>query len=311
MTKWLFLGPVLLSGIGQVTKHYSDAVDGDYYIYGSELPQKSYDVGFVFLLPMVNNMLEADKFAKICKKMIYMTVCETDTVDDSYKTLEKYQPMYVPSEFCKNILNNQFPNLNCKILRHYVPLPPPPPLPAKSSSPYIFYTIGNIIDPRKNIENLVKAFQECNFPDAQLLIKATCNRPVRVNAPNVTMITQYLTTEQIQKIHQSCHCYVNCSHSEGVGMGAVEAALHNKPVIITNYGGLQEYVKTPFIINAPKDKIGFDDFLFKKDMVWGQPQFEDIVKCLKECYEQRLTHWDHEHTKILLTQVPNNLNNIE
>ena len=175
MTKWLFLGPVLLSGIGQVTKHYSDAVNGDYYIYGSELPQKSYDVGFVFLLPLVNNMLEADKVAKICKKTIYMTVCETETVDESYKMLEKYQPMYVPSEFCKNILNNQFPNLNCKILRHYVPLPPP--LPAKSSSPYIFYTIGNIIDPRKNIENLVKAFQECNFPDAQLLIKATCNRP--------------------------------------------------------------------------------------------------------------------------------------
>jgi len=311
MKNWVFLGPNLISGIGQVTKHYSEAVKGDHYIYGDTLPQEPtmYDVGFVFLLPLISNLMEADKIARICKKMIYMTVCETETVDESYKMLENYQPLYVPAEFCQNVLNTQFPKLNCKILRHYVSIPTP--IEPKKNSPYIFYTIGNVADPRKNIQNLIQAFKACNFPDAQLLIKATCNRPVHIAAPNITMINQYLTTEQIQKIHKSCHCYVNCSHSEGVGMGAVEAALNNKPVIITNYGGLQEYVKTPFIINAPKGKIGFDDFLFKRDMVWGHPQFDDIVKCLKECYERRLTHWDHEHTRELITQIPNNLNNIE
>ena len=47
----------------------------------------------------------------------------------------------------------------------------------------------------------------------------------------------------MDKIHKSSDCYVSFSSSEGVGMGAVEAALRGKPVIITDYGGAPEYVK--------------------------------------------------------------------
>ena len=40
-----------------------------------------------------------------------------------------------------------------------------------------------------------------------------------------------------KKYTSKSDCYVSFSSSEGVGMGAVEAAIRNKPVIITDYGG--------------------------------------------------------------------------
>jgi hypothetical protein len=86
-------------------------------------------------------------------------------------------------------------------------------------------------------------------------------------------------------------------------MGAVEAALRSKPVIITEYGGLKEYVKTPWIVPCTKGPIGFDDFLFTKDLEWGHPSQEHLAATLRDCFEKRVTFWDHTHTKELMGEV--------
>jgi glycosyltransferase involved in cell wall biosynthesis len=117
------------------------------------------------------------------------------------------------------------------------------------------------------------------------------------------VINGLLSDDQIDKIHASCHCYVNCSHSEGVGMGAVEAAMMNKPVIITSYGGLHEYVDTPWVIPCTKGPIGFDDFLFTKDLIWGHPSQEALQSALVDCFQKRITFWDHAHTRKIMKEV--------
>ena len=81
-----------------------------------------------------------------------------------------------------------------------------------------------------------------------LVLKATCVRPVEIRLPNVLVLNGLLPESDLECIHQSCDCYVSFSSSEGIGMGAVEAALHNKPVIITDYGGAPEYIKTPYTV---------------------------------------------------------------
>jgi glycosyltransferase involved in cell wall biosynthesis len=234
--------------------------------------------------------------------MIYMTVCETEPVSPEYGRLVECKPLYVPSQFAKDVLDSQF-GWDVGILRHWAPIPRIPSLPIFPDKPYIFYTIGNVIDPRKNINSLINAFTQCQFPNARLVLKATCKKTIKLDVPGVVVINGLLSDDHMEKIHQSGHCYVNCSHSEGVGMGAVEAALHDKPVIIGAYGGLKEYVHTPFVIRCPPGKIGFDDFLFKADTKWGHPRTDDLIKHMQECYERRLTHWDHSHTKDLITRV--------
>ena len=86
-------------------------------------------------------------------------------------------------------------------------------------------------------------------------------------------------------------------------MGAVEAALRKKPVIITDFGGLQEYVQTPFIVRSTETIVPRDDFLYQKGMVWGDPSLDDLMKHMKQCYDEHITSWDHSHTVSLMNGV--------
>ena len=312
--KWLFIGPNLLAGIGQVTNRYASLIrergdDAEYVELGQAPKEARYDHGFAFVLPIPDQLALVDKYASLCTNTTYMTICETETVNPVYGVLEKYKTLYVASDFCKNVFERQFPNVEWKVL-HLFAHERPHACPG-DQAPYTFYTIGNIADPRKNIQGLINAFLSCGFGDnARLVLKATCVQPVSLKIPGVVVINGLLSDEALEKVHASCHCYVNCSHSEGVGMGAVEAALRSKPVIITDYGGLKEYVKTPWVVPCTKGPIGFDDFLFTKDLEWGHPSQERLVTCLKDCFEKRVSHWDHAHTRALMSEVTEHLRNL-
>lgn len=300
---WLFVGPQLLAGIGQVTKQYADLIPGAEYCEVGQRPKRAaYDRGFAFVLPIKNQLDLFDQYKQFCIEWTYMTVCETEPVNECYGLLERYPEIHVPSEFSMQILEKQFPKIKWSLLRHWsktkVPWTP------VSTTPYVFYSIGNILDPRKNIKKLIEAYLRCEFRDAaHLVLKATCNGPVDWRVPGVTIINGLLSSDDLEKVHAAGHCYVNCSHSEGVGMGAVEAALRSKPVVITDYGGLKEYVKTPWVVPCTTGPIGFDDFLFKKEHNWGHPDQAELEKCLMDCFQKKVTSWDHSHTRELMDEV--------
>ena len=307
----LFVGPRLLAGIGQVTNRYAELLrsqghETEYCEIGYPPKKASYDAGFAFVLPIQEQLNIIDQYAKMCKKMSYMTICETETVNPVYGILRKYKTLYVASEFCKRVFERQFPDITWKVLPLFA-YEKPHKVP-KEVTPYTFYSIGNMMDPRKNLNGLVQAFQMCNFGDkARLVLKATCIQPLHLNIPGVVVINGLLSDDAMDRIHASCHCYINCSHSEGVGMGAVEAALMSKPVIITDYGGLKEYVQTPWVVPCKLGPIGFDDFLFTKDLEWGHPSTEALAQHMKDCFEKRVTSWEHTHTIELMANVCSSL----
>lgn len=302
MPSWLFIGPTLLSGIGQVTKKYANLVGGDYIEFYAETPSKKYDYGFAFVLPIIDQLDKVDRHLTKCRKRFYMTVCETESVHPLYKLLlNRYQTLYVPSEFCLDVFRRQFPEGNWKLLRHTVdgaPLPPP------VTPEYTFYTIGNMYDLRKNIRMLLECFLRLDIPNVRLVLKATCREPYVCKIPGVTVINGLLSDEEIETIHRTCHCYVNCSFSEGVGMGAVEAAVRDKPVIITDYGGLKEYIpSTPFVVESGRMLVGQDDFLYTKNMVWGQPVMSSLLDHMRTCARERIVTWNHARTRELTGEV--------
>jgi len=305
--KYLFIGPTLLAGIGQVTWQYARLVQtlghqSTFVSFGEPVPPGSFDVGFAFVLPIQEHLRLVDTLMSRCKRKMYMTTCETETVHPQYGMLvEKYGTMWVPSRFCLEVFQRQFPNGRWNLLRHWTPTPKL----LSTSTTYTFYTIGNIMDPRKNIKMLLEAFMRCQFPNAQLLLKATCKVPVDWKLPRVTIVNGLMSEEELDlRVHARGDCYVNCSHSEGVGMGAVEAALRNKPVILTDFGGLKEYVPdSPFVVSCSRTTIENDDFLFQKGMVWGQPSLEGLMTHMKTCYEQNIRTWDHPGTRACMDEV--------
>lgn len=301
--KWLFIGPTLLAGIGQVTRQYSELIkslghEADYIPFGDPVPNKKYDVGFAFVLPIEQHLDSIDSILSVCAKKMYMTICETETVHPSYELLvTRYKTLWTPSQFCLDIFSKQFPQGDWRLLHLWAPVP----------KTYTFYTIGNIVDPRKNIKMLVEAFLRANLPHARLLLKATCKTPIQWKLPNVEVINDLLSDQELEdKVHRRGDCYINCSHSEGVGMGAVEAALRGKPVIITDFGGLKEYIPdTPFVVTCGRTEIEHDDFLFQKGMVWGQPSIDDLILHMKTCYDKHITTWDHPGTRKIIDAVGN------
>ena len=294
----IFISGTLLSGIGQVTDKYRELFDEDrVYSYTDSIPRNQEVV--LYALPLPDLFETFRKIKKEAKSALCFTICETETVHPLYGELFKIFPHIVtPSEFCKTVFERQFDHVTCSVIRHWVPIP-------KSISnvnpiEYTFYHIGNIMDPRKQTKRIIEAFLRLNLPNTKLILKATCKQPVTINLPRVEVINGLLPSSEIQKIHDRCDCYVSFSHSEGVGMGAVEAALNNKPVILTDYGGAKEYIHTPYVIPCKQKPIGFDDFLFTKDMVWGHPDFDKLVEFMKDVYDKQLRHVEHEYTKNLL-----------
>lgn len=306
------MGPTLLAGIGQVTKRYADLVNGEYIAFGDKPKEAEYDYGFAFVLPIKEQLDIVDQYMSICKKKIYMTICETETVNPAYGILTRYKELWVASDFCKNVFQRQFPEVSWKVLPLYAP-PQKVPRNLDIKRPYTFYTIGNILDPRKNIKSLIEAFLRCEFPmdDAILLLKATCVRPVDWKVPGVHIINGLLSNEDMERVHDQGDCYINCSHSEGVGMGAVEAAMRKKPVIISDYGGLKEYVHTPFVVKCKIGPIGFDDFLFTKDLEWGHPSQEDLMLHMQTCFDKKLSYSENAFTEGLMAGVPDSLRSIQ
>jgi glycosyltransferase involved in cell wall biosynthesis len=305
---WLFVGPTPLAGIGQVVIKYADMTRGDWIQFGNTTTNR-YDDIFVFLLPIETNIkLVKNYYEGLGKNLYIMTICETKPVHPDYSKIFSTFPNathLTPSKFCADIFEEQF-GIRLKVVPLWSPEKEWAPVP--ESEPYTFYTIGNILDPRKNIKELVQAFKQCDFPKgtARLLLKATCHSDVHLDEEGIEIINGLLSVGELEtQIHSRAHCYINFSHSEGVGMGAVEAALRKKPVVITDFGGLKEYISTPFLINCTESNVGIQDFLFNPDMTWGEPDASQLITFMKECYEKRLGHQEHPETVKLMEQPLN------
>ena len=48
-------------------------------------------------------------------------------------------------------------------------------------------------------------------------------------------------------------------------------------------------------------KTGKDDYLFKKDMTWGDPDEDMLYAFMKDALDKNLRHMDHTHTKEIMS----------
>ena len=288
----LFIGPTALSGIGQQMRKYMDLFPGSKCIdINDEIPVC--EKAFIYALPVQFWLDKIPEIKRKVKNVTCMTICETETVHEDYGKLFKlFDRIAVPSEFCQRVFKKQFPDTDFFIIHAHVP----------DNRPYTFYHIGNVLDPRKNFNKILETFIRLNKPDARLIVKATCKQPININIPNVTIINDLVSNEVMEDIHAKSDCYVSFSSSEGIGLGAVEAALRNKPVIITDFGGAPEYIKTPYTIDCERQELVKDDFLFKAGMTWGKPNANQLMEFMEDAYNKKLRYMDHPRTRMLTSR---------
>ncbi len=58
----------------------------------------------------------------------------------------------------------------------------------------------------------------------------------------VDLVTDDLTWAEVEGLHQRGDCYFSLTHGEGFGLGPFDAAAAGKPVIVTGWGGVLDYL---------------------------------------------------------------------
>lgn len=287
-----------ISGIGQVCEKYAK-------IFGTGPTRDLYEkfpegeTIMIYALPIPHYINRIKELLKT-NTIMCITVCETDPVNPVYGELFKLMnKFFVPSEFCKDVFSKQFPENNFIVLPH-----PASPIMDKftkfelpKNEPYVFYHIGNVLDPRKQVHKIIEAFMRLRLDNSILIIKATCVKPVEWKFPNIYVINEYLSDNYIERLHNTGHCYVTFSNSEGAGMGAIEAAVRDKPVIISDFGGAKDYIKTPYTLKCEHKQVGYSEFLFTPDLWWGKPSFQQLCEFMLDAYNKKLTYMNHSYTR--------------
>ena len=59
----------------------------------------------------------------------------------------------------------------------------------------------------------------------------------------VDLVTEELTLAELEGLHQRGDCYFSLTHGEGFGLGPYDAASAGKPVIVTGWGGVLDYLE--------------------------------------------------------------------
>jgi glycosyltransferase involved in cell wall biosynthesis len=132
---------------------------------------------------------------------------------------------------------------------------------------FVFYFIGEL-NKRKNLEALLKAFHlEFNkAEDVELVLKvniyglnhedtmkelqkycAKVKSGMRIynhldRYKNEILMTQRLSQETLMSLHSTCDCFVAPAYGEGWSKPAFDAMAMGKTPIVTNVGGMSEYI---------------------------------------------------------------------
>ena len=167
-------------------------------------------------------------------------------------------------------------------------------VPPDGSGPrrdFLFYSIIDSVNPRKNLLALLSAFATA-FPgpggNVRLVLKQYREPQDLSGIPHVCSIPETLDDEEIGALHALCDAYVSAHHAEAWGLPLSEAMSFGNPVIATGYSGNMEFMNesnsfpVPYAI-APVTEAMCRALprLFNRAMTWADVDIPGLVRMLR------------------------------
>lgn len=153
--------------------------------------------------------------------------------------------------------------------------------------------------PRKGVDVLLKAYSQVfsEKENVSLIIKTVPNahkdlqrwideaRQTTEDFPDLIIIEDDLTPEQLKALYEQCHTLVGPSRAEGFGLPFAEAMLSSLPVIVTDWGGQLDFCnkKTAWLIDYAfkPAKTHFELY----NSVWAEPSQKHMGQLMRQVYE--------------------------
>lgn len=129
--------------------------------------------------------------------------------------------------------------------------------------------------------------------------------------PKLYLVSDKLTTKQVNELHLYGDCYISLHHGEGFCLPALEAGLAGNPVIATGATGNMEFMTSEN--SYPVDyRWGYVQLMstFNKwylgDQQWAEPDLVHASKLMREVYDNQAAA--KQKGVLLSNQIKENLN---
>jgi len=173
------------------------------------------------------------------------------------------------SQSTKRDLLNEFSIDSKKILVTYtgIPVPSSSKVPRKITDlyplhkPYIL-TVGKL-EPRKNIERLIKAFKKTDTTAQLVIVGDTGWGGAHQNNSENIVFLGYVPDEHLQLLYQQALFFVYPSLYEGFGYPVIEAMSYGCPVGTSNSSSLKEIARETALLFDPMDVDSIRDAIQK------------------------------------------------
>jgi glycosyltransferase involved in cell wall biosynthesis len=135
------------------------------------------------------------------------------------------------------------------------------------------------------------AYTVANSDRLKTRLKTICDQ--YQNTPRIILDTTLRPDDFIDNLVTHCDVYLSLCNSEGVGLGACQAALKGKIIVMTGFGGQTEYVKEGcwinYKLNAVNVPTNFVEWI-KPPQRWGYPSIDHAIKKLHDIYANKDTY---------------------
>jgi glycosyltransferase involved in cell wall biosynthesis len=143
---------------------------------------------------------------------------------------------------------------------------------------------GTMTQPRKNVPRLIEAAKKYGFQLKLVGNTGNCESKVRLqtligNANNIELLG-FVSDDELSLLYNRAKVFALPSLNEGVGLVALEAAMHGCNIVITKLGGPKEYYEngTALIVNPYSiDEIGQAIITALSDNT-SQPKLRETIR---------------------------------
>jgi glycosyltransferase involved in cell wall biosynthesis len=165
-----------------------------------------------------------------------------------------------------------------------------------------FYSLdaGSVLG-RKNPHAFVRAFCETftEHDGAMCVIKihsldpdspfAAELRQIAEERQDFRVITEVLDKDELATLYHSVDCYVSPHRSEGLGLTIIEAMAVGKPVIVTNFGGVVDFIDedTAFPLPYKLIEVGEGNAPYPRSYTWADPNFDALKRTMLRIFDDR------------------------